>query len=438
MPGTVFLPNGGIMGSLLAFVFGGIVMAAIAMNYHYLASLCPGRGGLFYLLQNTMNRQHAFAASWAMCFAYMVIIPLNARALAWLVKALLAEYFQIEFHLSFFGSGVMVFDFVVVTLVLVLFAWINAKGIRLTGIIQTVLAVILLGGIATLFVMALCSGVPIAERMTPAYYPGRTPLMSFLIVFIMIPWAFVGFDSVPALSREIRFSRKKLALVMILAVAAGTFGYMANVVITVMGVSPDYAGWVDYTRQAGSLEGLDSIAVVGAARAMYGMPGTLIALVTLLAGILSGPNGTIAMISRLVYCMSRSNSLFPSLSKTNEQGVPYRAINFAVFVSLVMTLIAISFNTMELIASACTAFGYGCCSLSVLLKARGRKKPLYVFTGGFGLLTCMIWFVLLLIPVEGIGSTFSGMGYAYLALWVFAGIWIYAFTCRRPNTILDD
>lgn len=67
MPATVFLPTGGVTGSLLAFLVGGLGVALIALNYHYLASLCKGVGGIFYLLQNTMGRGHAFTASMAPC-----------------------------------------------------------------------------------------------------------------------------------------------------------------------------------------------------------------------------------------------------------------------------------------------------------------------------------------------------------------------------------
>lgn len=438
MTGTEFLPAGGVAGSLLGFLAGGIAVAAIAMNYHYLASLCPGRGGIFYLLQNILNREHAFAASWAMCFAHLVIIPLNARALAELIKVVAAEYLNIHFHITLFNSHLLVVDFIVIILVLLLFAWINTKGIRLTGIIQSVLAVILLAGITTLFIMSMLSGVPVAEKLKPSFAPGQQPLIAVLIVFAMIPWAFVGFDSVPLLSREIRVSVKKIWLVMILAVAAGTFGYMANIVITVMGVSPTFTDWVDYTEHIDSFTGLDSIAVVGSVRTMFGTPGVIIAFVTLLAGVLSGPNGTIAVVSRQVYCMSRSNSLFPALSKTNSRGVPYRAINFVMIIAVGMTLVSTTFNTMETIASIFTAFGYGYCSAAALQKAVLHKKKLYIFTGAFGLLVCLVWFVLLLIPFPGFGNTFTDVGYACLAIWVFIGIWGYAITCRKPNTFLEE
>lgn len=438
MPATVFLPGGGVAGSLLAYLIGGVAVALIAMNYHYLAQQCKGSGGIYYLLHNTLGREHAYAASWAICFAHMCIIPLNARAFARLVRALLSEYLHIEYRIPFLNSSMMLMDFLVILLVLILFARINTHSMRLTARLQTGFAIVLLAGIVLLFILSLTSGVDIKDKMTPSYYPGKGKISSFLYVFIMIPWAFVGFDSVPALARETKFSKKKLGRIMVLAVAAGTFGYMANIVITLLGV-PDAAGsWPNYVDQAASMQGLDGIAVVGAARRLLGTPGLVIALITLLAAILSGPNGTIAMVSRLVFVMSRSNALFPRLGKTNDKGVPHHAINFAVFTAIIMLLVASTFNVMEAIASICTAFGYGYCSLSAFLTASRKKQLGYMITGGAGTLVCLIWMVLLMVPGT-LTQTEAGLKvYTCLAMWVFVGIWGYALTCRKPDEILDD
>ena len=432
MTATVFLPQGGVKGSLLAFLLGAVFIALIAMNYHYLSSLCPANGGIFYLLQNTMGRGHAFAASWGICFAHLLIIPLNARALARLVRALLLEYAHLEFHVHLFGFHVLLVDFLIIALAFAGSAYVNSKGIRLSARFQTVFAVTLAIGITLLFFMAIFSGVDIREKMSPALYPGRKPLESFLLIFIMIPWAFVGFDSVPALSREAAFSKKKLGRIMVLAVLIGAFGYMANIVITLLG-APD--PWPVYIRNMG--DGLESIAVVASSRRLFGTPGLVISLVTLLAAILTGVNGSVANVSRLVFAMSRSNSLFPIMGKTNRNGVPAMAINFAVLASLILVLISTTFNTMEMVASICTAFGYGYCSLSTLLNARKRHETRYMLSGAAGLLSCVVWLVFLSVPILPTESVMGVKMYASLAAWIFIGIWGYAVTCRKPDTILD-
>ena len=432
MTATMFLPQGGVVGSLLAYPVGGFFIILIAMNYHYLSSLCPANGGIFYLLQNTMGRGHAFAASWAICFAHLLIIPLNARALAQLIRAVMLEYFQVEYHVLIPGTKVLVVDFFMIFLTLICFAYVNFKGIRVSASVQTTGAVILAAGIVLMFFMALFSGVDIREKMTPAFFPGSDPVVSFMLIFIMIPWAFVGFDSAPALSREAAFSKKLLGKIMIIAILFGTFSYMSHIVITLLGAPQP---WPEYVHNIG--KGLESIAVVAAIRRLYGTGGLILALITLLGGIVTGVNGSIANVSRLFYTMSRSNSLFPVLGKTNDKGVPNRAINSAVIASLVLVLISTTFNTVEMVASICTAFGYGYCSLSALLNARKQGNRRYMFTGATGLLVCIVWLVFLSIPILPIKSFLSAKLYVSLGVWVFIGIWGYAITCRKPDTILD-
>ncbi len=437
MPATVFLPQGGVWGSLLAFLIGGAFIAAVAMNYQYLANHCNGNGGLFYLLQNNLNREHAFAASWAICFAHLLIIPLNSRAFTRMIRAILLEYAHIDWHIRLFQTNVDLLDFLIIAGVLILFAWMNSRGIRMVAQIQTVLAITLLLGITLLFFMALFSGVNIAEKMTPAVYPGKNFLSSFMVIFIMVPWAFVGFDSVPALCKEAQFTKNKIGRIMVAAVITGSFAYMANVVITLLGVPDLFTDWTDYTRQTGTMTGLNSIAVVYAARNLYGNTGLVIALITLLSAILTGINGSIAMVSRLVFRMSKSNSLFPSLSKTNKNGVPYRAIGFCVWAALFLVLISGTFNTMEMVASICTAFGYGYCSAATLIRAVQMQSKKHIVTGLLGTLACLVWFILLMIPTGLTGYVLNEKVYVSLAAWVFLGIFGYAITCRKPDTILD-
>ena len=54
MPATVFLPRGGISGSILAFLLGGAAMCVIALCYHYLGNLYPTQGGIYNLVKSSI------------------------------------------------------------------------------------------------------------------------------------------------------------------------------------------------------------------------------------------------------------------------------------------------------------------------------------------------------------------------------------------------
>ena len=433
MPLTVFLPQSGLAGSLTGLAVGAVFITVIALNYHYLTMQCEDTGGIFSLLYHSMGLSHAFAASWGISFAHLLIIPLNARALANLSHALLLEYAGIEPSLRILGLRVPLVDLAVIVAAMVCGARINSRGIKTAARVQTVCALILAGGIALMFGMMLFSGVDVRAGLTSSRAPGAGPLRSFMLTFIMVPWAFVGFDSLSALSNETSFSKKKLGRLMVLAVAVGAFGYMAGVVITALGAPTD---WLSGVSHPGT--GLDGIAVLASLRRRFGAPGMLIALVTLLCGIATGIIGSIANVSRLYHTMECKGCLFSSLSRKNDRNVPFRSVRFAVVCSIVLVLLSDTFNTMEMVASICTAFGYGYCSCGAMRAAAKQRDSVHTALGAVGLAVCALWLVFLTVPILGTVELTDWRMYSSLAAWVFFGIAGYIVTRRDFDEVLNN
>lgn len=49
-----------------------------------------------------------------------------------------------------------------------------------------------------------------------------------LATFAIAPWAYVGFDTIPQVAEEFKFSYKKVSVIMIVAIVFGCFIYIAN------------------------------------------------------------------------------------------------------------------------------------------------------------------------------------------------------------------
>ena len=117
--------------------------------------------------------------------------------------------------------------------------------------------------------------------------------------------------------------------------------------------------------------------------------------------------------------------------------MPFTSINFALFTSIFLVLISNTFNTMEMVASVCTAFGYGYCSVSAFHQARKQRDFRYMLTGAAGAAVCAVWFVLLLIPFLGTGVVADWKMYFSLASWIFIGIVGYSITSRDIDELFD-
>ena len=434
MPATFFLPSGGIPGSVWGFIAGGAVMCLIALNYHYLSNTYPSQGGIYNLVKASLNRSQAFAASWAMGLAHLCCIPLNAKAMGMLLRTILEEVFGIDFHLFFFQSDTLLVEAVIVVAALLLFGLLNIRGIQQTARIQTIGAIILLGGIVIMLIAAAVTVRDPARCFAPAYYPGTSPGLGFMTIFIMTPWAFVGFDSLSKVSTELNFSRKKLGLIMIISVLCGTFAYVANIFITLLGLPEGFAAWPEFLDSLNGLAGVAGFPVAIAAKEAMGTVGTVIFFASCISATVTGLIGFFTSISHLIFQMARDGALAPSLGKVDpKRGTPANAIKLVVVIALSLSLMRNSFDFIEELASVATALGYGYCSFAALMNAIKQKKMLYIFTGTGGILASFAWIFFLLIPVRSLSLAISETAMMYVIFWVFLGIAVYVFANRKKK-----
>lgn len=437
MPATFFLKQGGMRGTLLAFAAAVPAMIAVAMNYHYLANTTNETASFFTLLESATNKELAFSASWALSFAYLCGIPMNARALANLTRTLLEAAFHIEFSVTVIDGEHLLVDMILMIVAFFVFGWLNIRGIRRTGVVQTTLALILFVGVTALAVMSLFYKLPTYQgNEIPAVAPGKNPTASFMAIFVMTPWAYFGFESVPMYSRELSFPKKRIGLIMILAVLAGTFIYLACIFVTLCGIPEGVANWPDYLDHLGSQHGFRSFPVLDAANRMFGLPGLLLALAAAVSAILTGLIGFTAVASRLFRSMAEKRVLFPNLAALHPKThTPANAVKFLIFTSIAISIMATSFTIMEEIASACTACAYGFCSLAALVRAQRENKLRYVISGAVGLFVCLFWIAFLVVPVHGLNVTIKGKSVICLAVWVFFGIGAYTYSRVSPELI---
>ena len=108
--------------------------------------------------------------------------------------------------------------------ILILFGILNILGVKKAGIVQTILAALLGISVVTLTIAALVSSKTSLANMAPWW--------GFHKSDAIVPWAYVGFDTIPQAAEEFKFSYKKVSGIMIVAIIFGCFVYTANNTIT--------------------------------------------------------------------------------------------------------------------------------------------------------------------------------------------------------------
>ena len=59
MPGTVFLPFAGPLGTITGMTLGAVLILSVAVNYHFLMNRYPESGGAFSYIKNIFGYDHS-------------------------------------------------------------------------------------------------------------------------------------------------------------------------------------------------------------------------------------------------------------------------------------------------------------------------------------------------------------------------------------------
>lgn len=434
MPATTFLPKGGVMGSIVAFIVGGASMCLISLNYHYLGNLYPDRGGIYKLVKAATNRGSAFVAAWGMGLAHMCCIPLNAKAMAMLMRVFVEEVFHFDFEVFFFHTDTLAVEAILIIVGLILFGLINVRGIKVTALAQTIGALLLLGGIVIILIATAITMKNPAAAVTPLDPPNISFTTSFMSIFLITPWAFVGFDSLSKISQELNFPVKKIGMIMIIAVICGTFAYVGNILTTLMSIPEGFSSWTDYLDSLKGLPGVQGFPVAIAAGNSMGSVGTVIFFISCISATLTGLVGFFASVSRLIRQVAEDNLLPTSLSKIDpRRGTPVHAVWTVVTIALLLSLLRDSFDFIEEVASVGTSVGFGLCSYATLKQAMKYKKKVFIVSGAAGTLLCIFWLFFLFVHTNGIDMALSVKSMYLLLIWIFLGIADYSFFTRDKD-----
>ena len=168
-PGKKFLPNSGVAGTAIAMVMGALVMVIIAFSYAYMVPKYPQAGGEFTFTKNCFGKKWAFVCGWFLTVAYLTNVPMNSTAIALIVDGLdgTADILKFGFHYSIAGFDIYMGEMLLAVAILLLFGYLNILGVHKAAFIQTVLSVLLVVCVFSLFLGAVLSPKAEAVNMEP-------------------------------------------------------------------------------------------------------------------------------------------------------------------------------------------------------------------------------------------------------------------------------
>ena len=436
MPGNTFLRKAGPLGTAIAMGIAALIMIVIAFNYDFMIKRYPVAGGEFTYTQQAFGKKHAFVCSWFLGLSYLAIVPLNGTALALIGRNLMNNVFQIGFHYNVAGYDIYLGEIILAVAALVLFAFLSIRGVRFTGVFQTVLVFALIGGVLVITAAAIIDPDVSFSNLSPGFYPGGSATAGVLAVVAVAPWAFVGFDTIPQAAEEFKFSARKTKFIMVLSILFGAAVYVVLNTVTAAVIPEGYESWTAYIDDIPNLSGLISLPTFHAGYQLLGTAGVVFLGVAVLGAILSGIIGFYMATSRLLYSMAKEKVLPGWFGELHGK---YKTPAHAILFVLIVALIAPFFGRTALgwivdMSSIGAAIGYGYTSLAAFRFAKKENSKGIMVTGIIGVVMALAFIVLLLVPIPVFNCSLGKESYICLGVWIVLGV-IFYFTAKKRRPV---
>lgn len=305
----MWVGTAGSMGTLLAFLIGGVAISLVGMTYSELASAMPQAGGEHVYTHRALGPSWSFACTWALLFSYINVSLFEAVALPTAVEYLwpgirlgtLWHALGADVDLGFviLGAG----GALLVTLI-------NIRGIRFAAMAQVVVtAIVLFSGIGLILGAGLFGQWENAQPLI------AEPASGILVVLIMVPAMLVGFDVIPQSAEEIDLPPKRIGTLLVVSVFCAVLWYVLVAFSVALAMNSEELGSAP-------------MATADAATKLWGHPvaGGLLVLGGI-GGILTSWNAFLIGGSRVMYALAHSGQLPAVFAKLHPRfNTPYIGI----------------------------------------------------------------------------------------------------------------
>lgn len=417
----LWITEAGSMGAILAFLIGGLLVIFVGLTYAELAAALPLTGGELFYSYAAMGRTASFITTWAVVLGYVSVVAFEAVALPTVFEYLVPNY-SMGYLYTIAGWDVNITWVAVGVIGSILIAWINYRGIQLSSIIMSILTlIIIISGVL------LVTGSSIAgnmENMKPFFEKGTAGIM---IVLIMTPFMFVGFNVIPQAAEEINLPRKRIGQLLIFSVILAITWYVSIIigvsrVLTPTEISNSNLVTADAMAKAfGGSQMMGNVLVLGG-----------------IGGILSSWIGFYIGGSRAIYALAKAGMLPKSLGELHPK---YKTPHKAILLIAVLTTVAPFFGRPALVwlvdaggFALIVAWLMVALSFVILRKKRPDMKRPYLVRGGsaVGWIAVFMSFGIGLLYMPGMPSALIWpYEWIIIIVWVLIGLILYKVSMSK-------
>lgn len=357
---------------LLLWICGGIYALSGAVVYGILSKEYPLSGGDFQYLKNELHPAFGYMFGWS-----ALTITYTGSIAALSIGA--AHYFNSVFNLNLVNKLIYKFPiwewklivseekFIAIILV-IMFTWINYKGILLAAKYQ----VYLTGSIIIFIIIFSISGlITINESVLFFDQSSSKPfsLNAFLTAFIAIIFTYIGWTSAVYIAEEIDKPKAVIPKSLITGVLIITLLYVLINFVFLSAVPIEDLG--------------DAINVATlVSKNLWNENTTILVSLFIFLAVLSTLNSTVLSGSRIYMAMSREGYLLGKFSdKHNRYNSPHKALILQATWSVILILLGTFNQLLSFVVFVIMIFSTlaGIISIKIIRKSKKKRSIHYLF-----------------------------------------------------------
>ncbi len=423
-----WISRGGVIGAVLGFSIGGIMIFFVGLTYAELTAAMPQCGGEHVFSYKAMGPIGSFICTWAIILGYVSVVCFEACALPTIITYIYPAFLK-GYLYTVAGFDIYASWLAVAMVMALIITFINVKGAKTAATLQTILTIII-GGVGILLIVASAFSGEVANVQEQIFVGESTGsiLKGIFSVAIVTPFFFIGFDVIPQAAEEINVPLKKIGKMMILSIVLAVTFYA----LIIIGV-----GYVmSHGEILSSMEGSGLVTADAMAKAFNSTMMSKVLIVGGMCGIITSWNSFLIGGSRAMYSMAESYMIpkcFAKLHKTHK--TPTNALFLIGGLSVIAPLFG-----RKMLVWIVDAGNFGCClaycmvALSFLIlrtKAPDMPRPYkvkhYKLVGVIAVLMSGFMVAMYMLPFSG--SALVPQEWIMAGGWSVLGI-VFFISCK--------
>ena len=423
-----WIQNAGVIGTLIGFIIGGIMIYFVGMTYAELTPAMPKVGGEHVFSHKAFGPTGSFICTWALILSYIGVVCFEAVSLPTIIQYIFPSFSQ-GYMYTVAGSDVYATGVILASVFTIGIIVVNILGIKAASILQTVLTITIAAvGIILVIASALNGSADNLEGQV-IIGEGIGSVKNVLSVAVVAPFFLFGFDVIPQVAEEINIPLKKIAKVLLMSIICAVVFY--GLVVFAVGYALNSEGI------SKAMEGSGLVTAFAMEKVFNSAVMAKVLIIGGLCGVITSWNSFLIGGSRAIFSMAESKMIPGRFAKLHSKHkTPVNALLLIGVLSL-----AAPFFGRTMLVWISDAASFACClaycmvSLSFLVlrkKAPDLKRPYkvknYKFVGITASVLSGLMVVLYLIPNSGCSMTKEE--WCIVGGWAILGLCFYLI-CKR-------